>query len=94
MGDIGPSLEKIEEAISIKDVIGDMGGRSAALITRGEILREMGDYDGALRSHYEAFQTLMSEKELLISDTAALQIGLDHLEFGAVKSASFTGLLA
>jgi len=90
MGDIGPSLEKIEEAVSIKNIIGDIGGRSAALITRGEILREMGDYDGALRSHYEAFQTLMSEKEPFILDTAALQIALDHLEFGAFESASLS----
>ncbi len=90
MGDIGPSLERIEDAISIKKIIGDIGGRSAALITRGEILREMGDYDGALSAHYEAFQTLMSQNEPLISDTALLQIGLDHLEFGAIESAFFS----
>jgi len=88
-GDLGVSLEKIEEAISIKSIMGDIVGHSAAVSARGEMLREIGDYDGALRSHYEAFQTLMAENEAIVSDTAALQIGLDHLEFGAFASAFF-----
>ncbi len=88
-GNISSALEKIEEATSMKRLIGDTRGLSAALLTKGEILRGIGNYDGALRSHYEAYDALDLENEPLISDTVLLEIGLDHLEAGTSATAKF-----
>ena len=88
-GNIGFALEKIEEAESMKRLIGDTRGLSATLITKGEILRAVGNYDGALRSHYEAYDSLDVENEPLISDTVLLEIGLDHLEAGTCTTGKF-----
>ncbi|HUT03451.1 MAG TPA: sigma 54-interacting transcriptional regulator [bacterium] len=88
-GNIGFALEKIEEVASMKSLIGDTRGLAAALITKGEILRAIGNYDGALRSHYEAYSFVAFENEPLISDTVLLEIGLDHLDAGTSATAKF-----
>ena len=78
-GEVGPALDKIDRAVSIKRQIGDMRGLAGSLITRGEILREAGDIDGAFSSHYEAYYLLWKGGEPTIANAAQLQIGLDHL---------------
>ncbi|MBN2209150.1 MAG: sigma 54-interacting transcriptional regulator [Candidatus Coatesbacteria bacterium] len=88
-GEIGLALEEIDNAIQVKSKIGDTGGLATALSTRGEILREIGDVDGALRSRHEALRLVSPEKEPFISQGIRLQLGLDHLAAGNFESARY-----
>ena len=81
LGDFGLALERIEAAVSLKEEIGDVSGLAVALTTWGEILREMGDTDSAMRTHYQAVTLADKEEPSLIKDAIRLQIGFDH--FGA-----------
>ena len=90
LGEFGLAIQNIEEAVSTKRQISDLPGLAVTLLTQGEILREVGDVDGAFRSHLEARSLPSSAASPSISCAIDLQIGLDYLSANNLRTAIYT----
>ncbi len=93
LGDLERARNYIRESVNIKEEIGDLHGSLIALCILGDILREMGNFDDAIKIHKSVLVKAADARNTEALLQAAISLGDDYLLAGKIVPTDILDML-